>query len=353
MSPHQTKASAGKSLALIVGALALVGAIGTEIGSWRSPSQSATAGQARATPMPAPTQNQAAVAQPVGDSAATDPATDDTIQTRLTALEFWDALNAVSPGQHDISITEGGKRVRDARPALPAVRPMARSATEGGDRRVVRTSSAASTYRTVCVRVCDGFFWPVSFAATPKDFARDQQTCSASCDSEVRLFSYRNGGSSREDPFAVMQDANGAPYTSLKSAYQFRNTYNEACKCKPHPWEAASQDRHKVPSTAPAEPSTNTPASSAGWADLRAKIASAQSAARGEPVAPSEPAKASPPANVPRKADRPSKSASSRAASSIAAAKPAPRRAASGNGGVVMLYLGARPPITVRIEPAS
>jgi hypothetical protein len=41
------------------------------------------------------------------------------------------------------------------------------------------------TYRTVCVRLCDGFFWPVSFATTKLGLKRDDETCQAACESPV------------------------------------------------------------------------------------------------------------------------------------------------------------------------
>ncbi len=32
-------------------------------------------------------------------------------------------------------------------------------------------------YRTLCVRLCDGFYFPISAAAQPGEFARDEETC--------------------------------------------------------------------------------------------------------------------------------------------------------------------------------
>ena len=37
------------------------------------------------------------------------------------------------------------------------------------------------TYRTVCVRLCDGSFYPISFSTTPDNFARDEAQCRSSC----------------------------------------------------------------------------------------------------------------------------------------------------------------------------
>lgn len=98
------------------------------------------------------------------------------------------------------------------------------------------------TYRTVCVRLCDGFFFPISFATTPDRFAADEAACNARCSSGARLFVYANPGGEPED----MRDVRGQPYTALKNAFLFRTTYNEACTCKPHPWEQAALDRHRL-----------------------------------------------------------------------------------------------------------
>lgn len=53
----------------------------------------------------------------------------------------------------------------------------------------------SGTYRTVCVRSCDGFYFPISFATVPGRFADDERTCKNQCPaSEATLFAYRNPG---------------------------------------------------------------------------------------------------------------------------------------------------------------
>src|SRR5260370_898497 len=52
---------------------------------------------------------------------------------------------------------------------------------------------AAGTFRTVCVRSCDGAYFPVSFATVPARFPDDEKTCNSLCPpSEASLYSYRN-----------------------------------------------------------------------------------------------------------------------------------------------------------------
>lgn len=103
-------------------------------------------------------------------------------------------------------------------------------------------SQSRGTYRTVCVRLCDGFYWPISFATTPEHFGQDQRKCESSCGSPVRLYTYKNPGGEIEE----MEDLSGRPYSRLKTAFLYRTEYSESCKCKSDPWEQASLDRHRV-----------------------------------------------------------------------------------------------------------
>lgn len=87
-----------------------------------------------------------------------------------------------------------------------------------------------STYRTVCVRTCDGFFFPLSFAATPSRFSSDEAQCQRQCPgAEARLFAYRNPGEDIEQAVSI----NGQPYMSLPNALLFKKQYVAACSCKP------------------------------------------------------------------------------------------------------------------------
>lgn len=98
-----------------------------------------------------------------------------------------------------------------------------------------------SGYRTVCVRQCDGFFFPISFGGSESSFSRDQATCTNSC-SGAKLYYYK---ASSEDP-DDMVDLEGRSYAKMKNANLFRTQYVEACKCKPHPWEQEASDKHRI-----------------------------------------------------------------------------------------------------------
>ncbi len=102
--------------------------------------------------------------------------------------------------------------------------------------------SSSGTYRTVCVRLCDGSSFPVSFSTTSRNFDKDQQTCERSCTSPAKLFVFPD---SDTDPME-MHDIDGKSYSELPNAYKYRTTYDESCACKPQPWEPASLERHRV-----------------------------------------------------------------------------------------------------------
>lgn len=102
-------------------------------------------------------------------------------------------------------------------------------------------NGASETYRTYCVRLCDGYYWPVNFSTTPDHFNADAETCNASCNSPARLFVHRVPGGGP----GTMVSLEGLPYRALKTAFLFRTRYDAQCKCQPQPWEQAAKNRHQ------------------------------------------------------------------------------------------------------------
>jgi len=87
----------------------------------------------------------------------------------------------------------------------------------------------SGTYRTVCVRTCDGGYFPISFATVPGRFPDDEKTCKALCPAtEANLYAYRNPGEDINQAVST----NGAPYTALPNAFHFRTEFNPSCACK-------------------------------------------------------------------------------------------------------------------------
>lgn len=88
--------------------------------------------------------------------------------------------------------------------------------------------SPYGTYRTLCVRSCDGYYFPISFSTVPERFGADEQTCQAMCPgADVTLYTYRNPG---EDADAMVS-IDGVPYTALPNAFRYRTEYDPACAC--------------------------------------------------------------------------------------------------------------------------
>ena len=86
-----------------------------------------------------------------------------------------------------------------------------------------------STFRTLCVRTCDGFFFPINFATVPARFGDDAQTCQRLCPaSETMLFSHRNPGEEVDQAISV----NGTLYTQLPNAFKYRQSFEASCSCR-------------------------------------------------------------------------------------------------------------------------
>lgn len=94
-------------------------------------------------------------------------------------------------------------------------------------------------YRTLCVRSCDGYYWPVSYSTTRASFARDAKACQTSCAVPARLFVHRNPGADVQQ----MVDLKGNAYSRTQNAFRYRKEYVKECRCKPEPWsDEAKQD---------------------------------------------------------------------------------------------------------------
>lgn len=85
------------------------------------------------------------------------------------------------------------------------------------------------TYRTICVRTCDGYYFPISFETTPQHFREDEQACQRMCPAaDVQLYTYHNPGEQVSQAVSL----NGRFYTELPTAFQYRKALNAACSCR-------------------------------------------------------------------------------------------------------------------------
>lgn len=98
------------------------------------------------------------------------------------------------------------------------------------------------SFRTVCVRLCDGALTPISFATTRDRLALDALRCRKSCNSPSKLYIQKNPATDSE----ALVDLDGKPYAELSTAFKFRTNYDDACTCRPHAWQRTAQARHKI-----------------------------------------------------------------------------------------------------------
>ena len=93
----------------------------------------------------------------------------------------------------------------------------------GGD------GAPSGTYHTVCVRACDGFYFPISYSTVPSRFVDDARACQRLCPAaEAELYSFRNPGEDMEQAVSV----SGQPYTALPNAFRYRKEIIAGCSCR-------------------------------------------------------------------------------------------------------------------------
>jgi hypothetical protein len=84
-------------------------------------------------------------------------------------------------------------------------------------------------YRTLCVRTCDGYYFPISFSTSQSRFGDDEQTCQKLCPAtEAVLYSHRNPG----EDVAQAVSGSGRVYKDLANAFRYRREYVASCSCK-------------------------------------------------------------------------------------------------------------------------
>jgi hypothetical protein len=89
--------------------------------------------------------------------------------------------------------------------------------------------SAGSTFRTLCVRTCDGAYFPISYVTISQRFQSDAQLCRRQCPAtEVALYTHRNPG----EDISQAVSTDGRPYTELPNAFRFRREFDPTCSCK-------------------------------------------------------------------------------------------------------------------------
>lgn len=90
--------------------------------------------------------------------------------------------------------------------------------------------SAGLHRRSVCVRLCDGYHFPLGNVGSSQDLPRHEAQCANLCPgAPTRLFVMGAGSEKIDD--AVSR--NGKPYTALPVAFRHTRERDEACSCGP------------------------------------------------------------------------------------------------------------------------
>lgn len=167
--------------------------------------------------------------------------------------------------------------------------------SSGGNTWNPNAANGAQTYRTMCVRLCDGFYFPVSFSTLPSHFGQDAEVCSAHCAAPAELFYYPNPGGTVEQAVAMKDQE---PYTKLKFAFRYRKEYVQGCSCKAADYVAPPGEADKKAENgaygsaaqrqaAAASPASRTPAPPALTTGSNAVQSETLPAAQASPSAPS------------------------------------------------------------------
>jgi hypothetical protein len=82
--------------------------------------------------------------------------------------------------------------------------------------------------RSVCVRLCDGFFFPVGPINSAGDVANHQADCAGLCPAAPTALYFQPAGS---DKIEDAVSATGAPYSTLPVAFRNRTTEDNTCTC--------------------------------------------------------------------------------------------------------------------------
>jgi uncharacterized protein DUF2865 len=92
----------------------------------------------------------------------------------------------------------------------------------------------------VCVRTCDGSFFPVSYSGAGSRADSLEEVCRALCpNADMALYSFPFGGTIEE-----AMSPSGEPYVNLPNAGKFEKTYDANCSCrrKGESWAEALAD---------------------------------------------------------------------------------------------------------------
>lgn len=107
---------------------------------------------------------------------------------------------------------------------------------------------SSGNVRTLCVRTCDGGFFPISSQTSAMNFARDAAQCQQMCPGiETELFFH---APERSETIDMVSSVTGRPYRELPNAFLYRNRRTDAdpsCACNLSQYYQRMTPRPAVP----------------------------------------------------------------------------------------------------------
>ncbi len=122
----------------------------------------------------------------------------------------------------------------------------------GGERYGLPRAEMLSPVSTICVRTCDGGFFPISNNATSVDFGRDAATCAKMCPGVETELYYRDISST--EAANMISTATGAPYGAMKNAFAYKTRppgEKSACSCNLNAYYEEMRRNQTVSAPAP------------------------------------------------------------------------------------------------------
>ena len=127
---------------------------------------------------------------------------------------------------------------------------------------IYRSINPNGRYRSVCVRLCDGFYYPISYSTYGSQLAQDADKCQANCAAPAELYVYRNPGQEIEQAISL----SGSAYMDLPVALRYRKEYVNGCSCKQTEYNPTDIEASNKKAQAPAPAAAGAQAKAAGEA---------------------------------------------------------------------------------------
>ena len=107
--------------------------------------------------------------------------------------------------------------------------PVRRRVRLANEIQTAASATALQSNRSVCVRLCDGYHFPVGTLSSGADWATHAGLCQSACPAaDVRLYSLAPGAMD----MAQARSRDGQTYSALATAFAYRKGLDQSCSCQ-------------------------------------------------------------------------------------------------------------------------